>query len=165
MNSAEYDFLRTNPRFGKRIILMGLGGSYAYGTNNENSDIDFRGITLNLPSDYQYLQDERVKYKKYIYALRPLLACRYIEQNHAVPPVKFEDLIVQTLPGDLSEEIERMLAVKADSDEKDLNPRMPVIQRFLEEEIARYEQLSKEMPDDRKRDWEELDRAFLKVLG
>lgn len=114
---------------------------------------------------YQYLQDERVKYKKYIYALRPLLACRYIEQNHAVPPVKFEDLIVQTLPGDLSEEIERMLAVKADSDEKDLNPRMPVIQRFLEEEIARYEQLSKEMPDDRKRDWEELDRAFLKVLG
>ena len=51
MNSAEYDFLRSNPRLGKRIILLGLGGSYAYGTNNENSDIDFRGITLNLPSD------------------------------------------------------------------------------------------------------------------
>ena len=51
MNSSEYDFLRTNPRLGNRIILMGLGGSYAYGTNNENSDIDFRGITLNLPSD------------------------------------------------------------------------------------------------------------------
>lgn len=27
------------------------GGSYAYGTCNENSDIDFRGITLNMPSD------------------------------------------------------------------------------------------------------------------
>lgn len=51
MNSSEYDFLRTNPRLGDRVILMGLGGSYAYGTNNENSDIDFRGITLNLPSD------------------------------------------------------------------------------------------------------------------
>lgn len=51
MNSSEYDFLRSHPRLGKRIILMGLGGSYAYGTNNENSDIDFRGITLNLPSD------------------------------------------------------------------------------------------------------------------
>ena len=51
MQSAQYDFLRTNPRLGNRIILMGLGGSYAYGTNNENSDIDFRGITLNLPSD------------------------------------------------------------------------------------------------------------------
>lgn len=51
MNSSDYDFLRSNPRLGNRIILMGLGGSYAYGTNNENSDIDFRGITLNLPSD------------------------------------------------------------------------------------------------------------------
>ncbi len=51
MNSTEYDFLRTNPRLGARIILLGLGGSHAYGTNNENSDIDFRGITLNLPSD------------------------------------------------------------------------------------------------------------------
>lgn len=51
MMSAEYDFLRTNPRLGDRIILMGLGGSYAYGTNNEQSDIDFRGVTLPLPSD------------------------------------------------------------------------------------------------------------------
>ncbi len=51
MLTSEYDFLRTHPRLGNRIILMGLGGSYAYGTNNENSDIDFRGITLNLPSD------------------------------------------------------------------------------------------------------------------
>lgn len=51
MNTAEYDFLRDNPRLGERIMLLGLGGSYAYGTDNEDSDIDFRGITLNLPSD------------------------------------------------------------------------------------------------------------------
>lgn len=51
MYTKEYDFLRSNARLGRRIILLGLGGSYAYGTNNENSDIDFRGITLNLPSD------------------------------------------------------------------------------------------------------------------
>ena len=51
MNTSEYDFLRTEKRLGNRIILLGLGGSYAYGTCNENSDIDFRGITLNMPSD------------------------------------------------------------------------------------------------------------------
>lgn len=51
MNSPEYDFLRSNPRLGGRVILLGLGGSHAYGTNNENSDVDFRGVTLNLPSD------------------------------------------------------------------------------------------------------------------
>lgn len=51
MMSKEYDFLRTNQRLGDRIILLGLGGSYAYGTSNENSDIDFRGVTLPLSSD------------------------------------------------------------------------------------------------------------------
>ena len=45
--SKEYDFLRTNEHLGDNIILLGLGGSYAYGTNNENSDIDIRGIYLN----------------------------------------------------------------------------------------------------------------------
>lgn len=51
MRTEAYDFLREDKRLGDRIILLGLGGSYAYGTNNENSDVDFRGITLNLPSD------------------------------------------------------------------------------------------------------------------
>ena len=51
LNSEQYDFIRTSERLGSRIMLLGLGGSYAYGTNNEGSDIDFRGITLNLPSD------------------------------------------------------------------------------------------------------------------
>ena len=51
MNTKEYDFLRTNERLGDRIMLLGLGGSYSYGTNREGSDIDFRGVTLQLPSD------------------------------------------------------------------------------------------------------------------
>lgn len=51
MNTSEYDFLRTNERLGDRIMLLGLGGSFAYGTNNERSDIDFRGVTLQMPSD------------------------------------------------------------------------------------------------------------------
>lgn len=65
MNSTEYAFLRTNKRLGKRVILLGLGGSYAYGTNYENSDVDFRGITLNLPSDllglteFEQYEDDR----------------------------------------------------------------------------------------------------------
>ncbi|MBO6164792.1 MAG: nucleotidyltransferase domain-containing protein [Eubacterium sp.] len=49
--TKEYDFLRTDPRLGDRIILLGVTGSYGYGTNREGSDVDFRGITLDLPSD------------------------------------------------------------------------------------------------------------------
>lgn len=51
LNTDEYDFIRMNERLGNRIMLLGLGGSYAYGTNNEGSDIDFHGVTMMMPSD------------------------------------------------------------------------------------------------------------------
>lgn len=47
----RYDFLRTNPHLGDRIIFLTLGGSYAYGTNVETSDVDVRGCAVNSPSD------------------------------------------------------------------------------------------------------------------
>lgn len=47
LNNQEYDFLRTDEHLGENIILLGLGGSYAYGTNTESSDIDCRGVALN----------------------------------------------------------------------------------------------------------------------
>jgi len=45
--SEQYDFLRKNEHLGNNIILLTLGGSYAYGTNNEGSDLDVRGCALN----------------------------------------------------------------------------------------------------------------------
>lgn len=51
LKSKEYDFLRTDPHLGNNIILLGLGGSHAYGTNIEGSDLDVRGCALNSKSD------------------------------------------------------------------------------------------------------------------
>lgn len=47
INSSEYNFLKENDNLKGNIILLGLGGSHAYGTENENSDLDIRGIALN----------------------------------------------------------------------------------------------------------------------
>lgn len=47
IQSSKYSFLKENEHLGKNIILLGLGGSHAYGTNVETSDIDIRGIALN----------------------------------------------------------------------------------------------------------------------
>ena len=47
LKSKEYDFLRDGPNLGDNVILLGYGGSYAYGTNNEDSDVDIRGIATN----------------------------------------------------------------------------------------------------------------------
>lgn len=47
IKTKDYDFLREDKNLNSNIILLGLGGSYAYGTNTEDSDIDIRGIAVN----------------------------------------------------------------------------------------------------------------------
>ena len=49
--SDEYRFLRTNEHLGNHVILLGLGGSHAYGTNIETSDLDIRGCALNTKEE------------------------------------------------------------------------------------------------------------------
>lgn len=47
IEKPEYDFLRENEHLGSSICLLTVGGSHAYGTNVEGSDIDIRGCALN----------------------------------------------------------------------------------------------------------------------
>lgn len=65
LNQKEYEFIKTDPHLGKHVILLGLAGSYSYGTDIDTSDIDVRGITLNRKSDLigltqyeQYVDDK-----------------------------------------------------------------------------------------------------------
>ena len=51
LNTPEYEFLKTNPHLGNNIILLGVGGSHAYGTNVAGSDVDIRGIALNTKEE------------------------------------------------------------------------------------------------------------------
>lgn len=57
LKSEEYDFLRKDKNLGNNIIVLTLGGSHAYGTNNENSDLDIRGCALN--SKMQILTNQK----------------------------------------------------------------------------------------------------------
>lgn len=47
LQTREYDFLRTDEHLGHHIILLTLGGSHAYGTSTDTSDLDIRGCALN----------------------------------------------------------------------------------------------------------------------
>lgn len=77
LKGEEYGFLRENEHLGKHVILLGVAGSYAYGTNNENSDLDVRGIALNRKSDllgmtgFEQYVDERTD--TVIYAFRKIV--------------------------------------------------------------------------------------------
>lgn len=51
LGTSTYDFLRNNEHLGDNIMFLTLGGSYAYGTNIETSDVDIRGCALNTKEE------------------------------------------------------------------------------------------------------------------
>ena len=51
IKSEPYDFLRTDPHLAGYLMYLTIGGSHAYGTNVEGSDLDVRGVALNLKED------------------------------------------------------------------------------------------------------------------
>lgn len=118
-----------------------------------------------------FLSGEMIRYKKYFYALRPLLCCKWILRHHSAPPVEFEKLLTlfrdpeSGLTQELYEAIRELLALKAVTEEKDLNPQMPVIIDFIREECALQKQISDRAPDDHRHDFGEINEAFRKVLG
>lgn len=119
----------------------------------------------------RFLTGDQIRYKKYFYALRPLLCCRWIKQYHMVPPMQFSELMKlfddqdANLSRDLFDAIQELLAWKAMTEEKDLNPQMPVIRDFIVSECERQKLISEAAPDDRKRDYGSLNEVFRKVIG
>ena len=68
---------------------------------------------------YDYLCDDMVNYKKYFYVLRPILACKWIEEKKCPPPVLFDELVNTVLEEDMKAAVEDLLAKKV----KCLNPK------------------------------------------
>ncbi len=111
-----------------------------------------------------YLQGDLVKYKKYFYALRPLLACRYIETYSCPPPVKFEDLLSLPLTEELRKGIDHLLEIKKVTEEQELNPQIPVIYEFIRKEIDVQKKKADILEDDHNRDWEKLNQVFYAIV-
>lgn len=113
----------------------------------------------------KYLQEGQVKYKKYFYALRPLLACRYIEQYKIAPPVPFEGLLGMELPEGLHREIRTLLELKQATEEQRWNPQIPAVYAFIAQELKVQKQMMDAMEDDRRREWDTLNQIFLDALS
>ena len=112
-----------------------------------------------------YLQGENVRYKQYFYALRPLLAAKYIEEFHEAPPVLFDDLMKMDIDPVLRNGIEELLEIKKVTTEKEENPQMPVIRDFIAKEIEIQKSIAYSLEDDHNRDMTALNRLFLEIIG
>lgn len=79
----------------------------------------------------------RVRHKKYLYVLRPALACRWINAERTAPPMELAPLLGRFLPsGSVRDEIDALLAAKRAGREADAGPRLPRLHPYLEGELA-----------------------------
>ena len=114
---------------------------------------------------HEYLMKETVRYKKYFYALRPLLAAIYIERYHSAPPVLFDELLRMDMSDELRQAIDKLLSIKKITTESEELPHIPAIIEFIQAETARQKEIAAALPDDRKKDFSALNEVFRDTIG
>lgn len=112
----------------------------------------------------EHLTQDRVKYKKYFYVLRPLLACRWIEGRRTPPPVPFRELMEETLERDMRAAVENLMRKKMGMAEGERGPRVDSVNEYIVKNLVHYKQVADSMENDRNGDWGELNRLFADVL-
>jgi len=110
-----------------------------------------------------YLGGERVRLKKYLYVLRPLLAVLWIEQGRGPAPMRFETL-VETLIADpaLRAAIAELLRLKRTVGEAEYGAPSPILDAFIARELKRLESVVP--PTAPKVESTELDRLLYETV-
>ena len=109
----------------------------------------------------EYLQRDEVKIKKYFYVLRPILAAKWIEEKNEIPPMRFQTLLRDLdLNNDLRSKIETLLDRKMAGEELRLEPKIEIINDFLNDEINRLTEYAKGLKKVEKDSTEQLNVLF-----
>lgn len=84
----------------------------------------------------EYLQGDEVWVKKYFYVLRPILACKWIENDLGPVPMEFEKLFRKILKDSkLTSAIQDLIQKKKRGNELDRGKRIPVLSDFIDYEL------------------------------
>ncbi len=102
----------------------------------------------------EYLRGETVRTKKYMYVIKPILSCMWIEQHHEMPPVHIDSLMLAPGTDTPNDEIFSILDKKRNGLELDSGPRIDVLNEWIDKKIthfsekARLVQKVEKIPDD-----------------
>jgi uncharacterized protein len=114
---------------------------------------------------FEYLQSDIVRTKKYFYVLRPILACQWIERTNSMAPMEFKILLDAELKeSPLRLAIEKLLDRKRKGEELNEEPKIAIINEFLDEKINYFNHLLKQSGSSIQPDTNKLNELFRKTL-
>lgn len=103
---------------------------------------------------------DEVNIKKYFYALRPLLAAKWILDKKSTPPMLFEKLMDEELETELVPEVSRLLDRKKTLPEMGKAPRIQIINDYIEREFHEIT-VAAEGIEEQAVEWDDLNKLFL----
>jgi predicted nucleotidyltransferase len=113
----------------------------------------------------EFLQKDLVKSKKYFYVLRPVLACEWIKNKNSFPPMEFQDLVdSQIADENLKNEISGLLKRKMAGEELKEEPKIEILNDFLEGKIEFYKKFVEEVEPNEKPPTGLLDALFKETI-
>ena len=110
-----------------------------------------------------YLLGEEVRIKKYFYALRPLLAAMWILDKKTAPPMLFEELMEAEVEEEIKPELDRLLALKKTTPEMGVEPKITVIDEYLQQKLKEIKVLAEEI-EGKVSEWDVLNELFLRMV-
>jgi uncharacterized protein len=119
-------------------------------------------LNMAISTHREYLQSDSVNLKKYFYALRPILAAKWIVTHQTSPPMAFGTLLeLISDRQDLLAEIDRLLTIKSTANEATMIPVSQILNNFIQVEVVSCERAVKLIPKHNV-DVLALDRLFQK---
>lgn len=111
-----------------------------------------------------YLKGELVRVKKYLYVIRPILACKWILNHCSPPPMLFASLVKEELEESLRPLITALLEKKKTASEMEVMPRIDALNRYIEQNLSALEVQAKGLPAVPARNTDDLNDLFLQLL-
>ena len=96
--------------------------------------------------------------------LRPILACKWIEERKCLPPVLFSELYEAVLEEEMKPAVEDLVAKKMNMTEAEKAPKIEILNRYIEEKLEYYKGFAEAMEDDRTLEWEPLEDGFRRIV-
>ena len=96
--------------------------------------------------------------------MRPLLACMWIESKHESPPMEFDKLMTLLDDGPLVGTINDLLARKKFGVEMGLEPRIEIINNFIEQTLGHFDKIVSTFNPNDKPNPRLLEDGFVRIL-
>ena len=112
----------------------------------------------------EYLKRDIVIVKKYLYVLRPILACKWILEKQSPPPMMFSELVASEADSELAQEIGRLLELKTHLPEREEMPRIEPLNIFIDKMLPLLKEQVDALPKVKSMGYDELNHLFLKIL-